>query len=532
MKKLISILIIVVIAFACDDRLDELNTDKKNPAQVPASSLFSNGLKNSFDILNSIDVNENVFNLYIQYFTTTTYPEETRYNLTSRTIPENFWFAIYVDALADLNEAKKLINVDLESEPPNAAELNNQLALITFLEAFMYSTLVDVFGNVPYTEALNPDNITPAYDDAESIYDDLVARIDAALNSLDMSEPAFGPNQDILYHDDLSLWVKFANTLKFRMGMRLADYNSTKSQSWVNSALAGGVFESNADNAALSYQSIAPNTNPVYVDLVLSGRQDFILAETIGNRLNELRDPRITAYVTPVAFAYKTDENSVKLDSTITNSTGYYIVWEAVDGTDSLTWRNGTFTVRAADADKNPRVFKGGKIGANNSYVIHAKVGPALYANPSLPGTIMSYAEVEFLMAECVERGGYNVTGTAEEHYNAGILASFNQWGVDGYDDYIMQPNVAYNTAAGDWKNKIGRQLWLSQYDMGVEAWNSWKRLDHDAPYPLDGDTEVTIPYRFTYPLIEDQLNGVNVTAASNAIGGDEKYTKIFWDVN
>ncbi|MCX2742755.1 SusD/RagB family nutrient-binding outer membrane lipoprotein [Mangrovivirga sp. M17] len=532
MKKIISILILVVFAFACDDRLDDLNTDKKNPEVVPASSLFSNGLKNGFDILNSINVNENVFNLYVQYFTTTTYPEETRYNLTSRTIPENFWFAIYVDALSDMNEAKKLINEDLNNEPLNPEELTNQIAVINIFEAYMYHTLVDVFGNVPFTEALDPENITPVYDDAEAVYDAVLSKINTALGNLDESNPAFGSTQDILYHDDLSKWMKFANTLKLRIGMRYADLNPSRSVSLVNEALAAGVFESNEDNAALQYLNVAPNTNPVYEDLVLSGRQDFILAETVSNLLSSLQDPRITEYATPVAFGYKTDDDNNKLDSTIVDSPGYYILWEAVDGSDSLTWREGTFTISAADADRNPRVYRGGLIGENNSYVTHAKVGPSLYADPSLPGTIMSYAEVEFLLAEAVERGGYNVSGTAEEHYNAGIEASFDQWGVEGFEDYIVQPDVAYTTAEGDWRNKIGRQLYLALYDMGVESWNSWKRLDHDVLQPLYGDAEVTVPVRLTYPLIEDQLNGENVSAASQAIGGDEKDTRIFWDVN
>ncbi|QCK14463.1 SusD/RagB family nutrient-binding outer membrane lipoprotein [Mangrovivirga cuniculi] len=532
MKKIISIIIISVIAFGCDDRLDELNTDKKNPAQVPASSLFSNGLKNGFDILNSINVNENVFNLYVQYFTTTTYPEETRYNLTSRTIPENFWFSIYVDALSDLNEAKNLINSDLENEPTNPEELTNQIAIINIFEAYLYHTLVDVFGNVPYSEALDPDNITPVYDDAQAIYDEIIMKINTALSNLDESQPAFGATQDILYHDDLSKWMKFANTLKLRIGMRYADVDPNRSTSLVNEALSAGIFESNADNASLEYLSAAPNTNPVYEDLVLSGRQDFILAETVGDVLNSLQDPRITAFATPVAFGYRTDDNNNRLDSTIVDSPGYFIVWDAVNGSDSLSWQQGTFTISASDANLNPRVFRGGLIGENNSFVTHAKVGPALYADPSLPGTIMSYSEVEFLLAEAVERGGYNVSGTAEEHYNAGIEASFDQWGVNGYEDYISQLEVAYATADGDWRNKIGRQLWIALYDMGVESWNSWKRLNHDTLKPLEGDTEVTVPLRLTYPLIEDQLNGDNVAAASQAIGGDEKYTRIFWDVN
>ena len=88
---------------------------------------------------------------------------------------------------------------------------------------------------------------------------------------------------DLLYGGSSAAWLKFANSLKLRIGNRLSDVNSTLAKSTIESAVSGGVFTSNGDNATLPYQGSTPNTNPVWVDLVQSGRQDHIPSNTRNN---------------------------------------------------------------------------------------------------------------------------------------------------------------------------------------------------------------------------------------------------------
>jgi hypothetical protein len=321
-------------------------------------------------------------------------------------------------------------------------------------------------------------------------------------------------------------WTKFANSVKFRLGMRLADVNSSKSVSVVNSALNAGVFTSNADNASMAYQSAAPNTNPVYSALVLSGRSDYVISNVLADKLNSTMDGRLFRYASgPIDFPFPTDDNDVTQDTTFTTD-GLFLI---IDG--ETTHVSGEVTL-TADQEGSVSYIQGGVYGTNNSFNAFSKVSALLYDDPEYPGTILNYAELEFLMAEAVERGGYSVTGTAEEHYNAGIQASFDQWGASGYVDYIAQPEIAYATASGDYKQKIGFQMWVALYNQGFESWNTWKRLDFDGLVPLPGETDLSIPLRLPYPLEEAQLNGQNLSAAASAIGGDEVTTKIFWDMN
>lgn len=484
MKKILYISLMTLFFIGCDDRLDELNTDKRNPAEVDPTSLFAQGLRETMDNITSISVNDNPFNLYAQYWAQTTYPDESQYNLVSREIPANFWVNGYRDALQDFKAAR--VRVELQLEEGTSGEpdevLNNRLAAIDIMMAYVYHTMVDVFGNIPYSEALDPENISPAYDDARTIYDNIIATLTAAGASIDVSAEGFPVAQDPMYGGDMTKWFKFANSLKLRLGMRLADVDPTASQSIVNEALAAGVFESNDDNASMAYQSASPNTNPIYEDLVLSGRHDFVAANTLVNIMNGLDDPRRAVYF---------------------------------------------------DDNLGEGVYEGGIYGSANNFSDFTQIGEILHT-PDFPGILMTYAEVEFLMAEAAARGGYAVPGTAADHYHAGIEASFNQWGLSDAmaAEYIAQPNVNYNTAPGDYKQKIGLQMWLALYNQGFEAWSTWRRLDFAGLTPPPGMVIADIPLRFTYPLEEAQLNRPNYTAAGTAIGGDLVTTPLFWDVN
>lgn len=477
MKKIIYSIFLVSVIFSCD--VDESH-DSKNPSEVPGETLFSNAQKELVDQMVNTNVNTNVFRLFSQYWTQTTYTDESNYDITTRTIPDNHWEALYVDVLKDLNAAKTAIEESaLATDTENdIAVRTNKLAIISLIEAYTYQILVDTFGNIPYEEALYINNVTPAYDDAKTVYLKLIAKIDTALASLDESTGSFG-NSDLIYSGNVTNWIKFANSLKLKMGMTLADIDATLAKSTVESA-ASNLFTSNEDNAALTYLSALPNTNPLYEDLVASGRHDFVTADTIIDAMNNLEDPRRSFYFTAT-------------------SDGSYI---------------------------------GGTYGASNSYGSNSHPGTTII-NPTFEGTILDYVEVEFFLAEAVERG-FAVGGTAEEHYNNAITASILYWGGTNADAtaYLAIPEVAYSSATGDYKQKIGTQKWLALYNRGFEAWTEWRRLDYPVlSAPADGVIN-EVPKRFTYPIKEQTLNGANYNSASSAIGGDLMTTKLFWDIN
>lgn len=477
MKKVLYLLIIVFIASVtgCTDKFEAFNTDRKNPATVPGESLFTNAQKEFSDYTNNTNVNINIFKLMSQYWTETTYTDEANYDLVTRNNARNIFDRMYLRVLNDLKEASKIIT-STEVIASEEGAKQNKLQIIEIMNVLVYSHLVDVFGAVPYSEALNSDNVYPKYDMGSDIYKDLFTRLNAALGNLNAGSGSFG-SADLFYGGDVAAWIKFGNSLKVRMAITIADADNALAKSAVEAA-AANIFASNDDDCKLNYLTSSPNYNQLYADLVASGRKDFVAANTIIDVMNTLSDPRLPAY--------------------FTEFNGEYI---------------------------------GGNYGEQSSYSQYSHISDIVQA-PDFPGLMLTYSEVCFYMAEAAERG-YNVGGTAEEWYNKGITASFDFWGVSGVDAYLAKPEVAYATATGTWRQKIGTQSWLANYTRGVEAYTNWRRLDFPIlNLPPEAPTYADIPVRFTFPINEQTLNAVNYKAASDAIGGDLVTTKIFWDKN
>lgn len=195
---------------SCVENLEDYNVDQKSAANVPPATLYTGAVKELSDVITTPDVNINNYRFYVQQWTTTQYLDEPRYNMTTRLIPQNVWQALYRDVLADLGESKRLVEEDAFTTD---AIKGNQMAQIEIMEVFAWSVLLNTFGNVPYSEALNPDNSLPAYDDAATVYEEILSRLDAALNRIDPDETGFDEG-DIIYEGDMELWWKFGNTLK------------------------------------------------------------------------------------------------------------------------------------------------------------------------------------------------------------------------------------------------------------------------------------------------------------------------------
>ena len=485
MKKIVILFLsFTALLTACTKNFDDFNVDKKNPSEVSGNSLFASAQLSLTDQISTPNVNLNIFRLWAQYWTETTYTDEANYNIVDRTIADNTFQAYYRDVLKDLNEAARLIALEQPVLPADPVIQKNRLNIIELLNVYCFQQLVDIFGDVPYTEALDLDKVLPVYDDAATIYADLIDRVDAALANLDDAQGSFGES-DLIYGGDVASWIKFGNSLKVKLGITIADANATLAKSTIESAY-NKAFGSNADNALLYYLSAPPNSNPIYDELVLTGRKDFVGANTMIDIMNGLTDPRLEAFFTM---------------------------------TDTST---ETGVVKMA--------YSGGLYGQSSPYALYSHVADPILA-AGFPGILLTYDEVLFYLAEAAERG-LSVGGTAETLYNDAITASFDFWGVSDVATYLAKPEVAYTTATGTWKQKIGTQEWIAFYTRGLEGYTEWRRLD----YPVfnispDAFTEGgEVPKRFTYPINEQTLNPDNYAAAATAIGGDDMLTKLFWD--
>ncbi|HDZ14569.1 hypothetical protein LCGC14_0539380 [marine sediment metagenome] len=475
MKKQIILLLTVAFTISCSD-FGDLNEDPKSATVVPAATLYANGTRNLVDLMTESSVNINIFRFMAQSWTSTTYTDEPNYDLKVRDQPGNFWDGMYTDVLRDLDETRNVIN-NGDNGGIDPAVIQNQLASISILEVFTYHVMVDTYGDVPFTQALDIQNVNPQYDDDTAIYTAIITKLNEAINSINVNAGSFG-SSDLLYAGDMAGFRKFANSLKLRMAVRIAQIDPGTAATMASEAIASGVFESNADNANFQYLEASPNTNPVWTDLVESGRQDFIPSDIVVDIMVGLDDPRIPIFFRP----------------------------NLGDG-----------------------VYRGGAYGENAPYADHTNLGD-IFHTPDTEGILMDFPEVSFLLAEAEELGLADPAGTPQENYNAAVTASLEYWGAEGAAGYLAQPNVAYATAAPTWQETVAVQKWIHLFNRGFEAWTTYRLYGAPALKTTPFSNEQP-PRRYTYPNDEPSVNGPGYQAAASAMGGDEKTSRVFWDV-
>ncbi len=476
--KMLFIGMIAVTAVSCTKDLTSLNNNPKAAVIVPSASVFLVGQKNLVDYNTTTSTSQAPFRVFAQTWTENTYTTEARYILSAYNAPDGWWNVLYSSILNNLTQAKGLFAADLL----DAGTKRNNLIITDILQIYAYNQLVNTYGNIPYTESESRSIPFPKYDDAKTVFYDLLTRLDTCIAGLNTASGAMG-NADQIYKGNIASWKKFAATLKLKMAMMVADTDPATAAKKVQEAVTAGVFQSNTDNAKFAYQaSPTGNANPIWVALINSGRHDFAPGGLLVNTMLSWKDPRLPLYFTK-------------------------------------------------DFAGN---YSGGVAGSTNNYV-NLSTFSAQWLAATYPGDILDYPETEFLLAEAVERG-ISVGGTAETHYNNGVTASVLFWGGTAGDAsaYLAQPAVAYKTATGNYKQKIGYQKWIALANRGWDAWTEIRRLKYpdintvSAPIGASGQ----MPLRFYYPTNEQSSNQNNWAVAVKAQAGsaaDNVSTKLFW---
>lgn len=543
MKRIISIIAIAVLTVSCEKDLSDLNENKKDPVDVDGESMFTATQKRLADQILTPNVNNNNLRLWIQHWQETTYTDESRYDQTTRSIPDNHWDIMYMDVLGNLVDAAGRINS--EDDPETNDLKPGKIGIIRLMKAYTYANLIETFGNIPFEEALDIDNQTPEYDDAQETYYKVIDTLDAGIDQLTNYDaaPPFTASQDNIYQGDVESWIKFGNTLKLRMAMVLSDVDDSKAQEIAQEALDAGVFDTNEDDAKFTYEEAAPNNNPLDNELVLSGRDDYVAAETLIDAMNDLNDPRRGNYFDPninTALGEATGVNGTTINVDgfeekpnkgdlifIVNGTEDWSTVGIVSNVGSNSFDVEDIVIEPGAGDKLIiGEYVGGVIGDNSNYDNHSHANRAMVA-PDRSGNILSNIEAKFLQAEAAQRFG--IGGSAESLYNEGIEASFEAWGTPGYDDYINKSEVKYDD--NNWKESLGKQAWISLYDKSFAPYIMVRRFDEPAlKQPKRASSG--FPNRYTYPINAQSLNESNWEQASDDIGGDEAETRLFWDVN
>ena len=476
-RKGVSVLVFAsLLSAGCTKDISGYNSQPKAPSTVPAGPLFTYAVKNLCDAMSDCSGFVNIFRHIVEHWSQAVIQDAAQYNFNIDNTCDTWWSRMYVNVLSNLHASDSILAQDNVTLP---AVTKNKRAIVDIMEVYTFNVLVNSFGNVPYSQALNYKDLTPKYDDAKTIQQDLLGRLSADIANLDATNSSFAATEDLFYGGNVSKWIAFASTLQIKIAMTLADVDNTDAKRIVE-ADNGKAFSSTATDAVWQYLAV-PNNNPTYNALVLANRTDFIACSTLINYLIGMSDPRL-----PLFFG--------------TNSSGAYV---------------------------------GGVIGVPTPYATCSKPAAALNL-ATTPYVFMDYMDLEFYRAEAIERG-YNIPGTAEQHYDSAIAISIRYWGGTQaqVNAYLARPDVAYSTATGTWRQKIGFQKWIALYCRGFDGWTELRRFDWPTMVVPQGAVS-GFPNRMTYPATinsEQALNGVNYTQAAAAIGGDKAETKLYWDI-
>ena len=382
-----------------------------------------------------------------------------------------------------------------------------QFAWAQLLRIAAMHRMTDKYGPIPYSE-VSGNSIAVAYDPQEQLYKRLFDDLDDVITELTnfvQSNPGLKPMEryDLVYAGDYAKWVKFANSLKLRMAMRIVNvepgYAQQKAEEAVSHPL--GVIELDDENAFISLKQ-----NPIYV--CWNPYSDTRAAADIVSYMKGYKDPRMEKYFT------------------------------------------------ASTVAGNPWV------GLRSGITVPKKDNVLVYTCPNFPATNlrlmwMNAAEVSFLRAEGAWRG-WAMGGTPEFFYKQGIERSFGQYGLSGADAYAGNstlkpadyddPVLNYGSRArtditikwaddGRELERIMTQKWIAIYPLGQEAWSEQRRTGYPKFFPVvvnhGGDNELTegLARRIPYPPSEQDHNEENYKAAVALLHGADDYaTRLWWN--
>lgn len=390
---------------------------------------------------------------------------------------DRHWRMIYSDAMQDIE--------DIIALSEGREEFQQYRAIAYIMKAYAFQVATDAFGDVPLSEANDPENTNPAYDAQSVVYDSIFLFVDQGIDLIDVDAVAHPGNDDLIFQGDMEQWLRFANTFKLRAYMRLSEVNPGKAAAGI-ATLDGAEFLE--EDAAISYAAIGGNQNPLFSEMLgLNRVQNVVASETVAKFMTDNDDPRAAVFFDPYVAA--------GIDSVI--------------GVPQGSFRTNTRVVS----------FPSAAVGAN------ARNDQSATA----PVKFLSAAESYFLQAEAVVRGWLSSGAPAQELFVAGIRASFESYDVPGLEAYLSSaPAAQWPGGADPQIEAIITQKWVAMTgNQGFEAWSEWRRTGYPDFLVVSIATSLgddRMPARILYPSTE-------VTRNAEFPGVKQVWEPVWWDV-
>ncbi|TRX52196.1 SusD/RagB family nutrient-binding outer membrane lipoprotein [Fulvivirga sp. M361] len=503
-KTMLQGVLVILMVTACTSDFDEMNVSPVavQEDRINEDLLFTRALVYGMLRYTELQRAQHLYtHHYIQY-----YSVAVDYFQTGRYITRNDWLTAYwTEAYADFGmQCQQVINLTRDNP-----EKVNKTSIARIWKVFIMHRITDFWGDVPYSEAFSGD-ITPVYDKQADIYRDMLSELENAVAQIDPSKTLNFQTSDVMYRGDLDLWIRFANSLRLRLAMRISDADPALAQEHVTAILAENrLIENNSQSAIMNYgRDFGGADENVQPMSLIKSFNEYRMSNTIIDYLQDNNDPRLPIYASPA------------------------------EGGNYVGLTNG---LNPAEVNEIIR----------NDYSQDSEIISNVYS----PSTALQYSEVNFLKAEAALKGWG--PGNPQDHYEEGIRASVNYW-LDVYtnlqtrvpnpdalpvievtsldiDNYLQEPAISYDNDNA--LEQIITQKWLANINNGFESWAEYRRTGFPLLNPIpntDGLSETggtSVPVRVRYPIEELSLNQLNYEAAVQN-NPDLVTTRVWWDVN
>ncbi|HEX9979659.1 MAG TPA: SusD/RagB family nutrient-binding outer membrane lipoprotein [Flavobacterium sp.] len=410
--------------------------------------------------------------------TTNPYSDEYRSNITA-----TFYGDIWNWTYRNVANFQRIIDY-------NSENFDNHKAIAKVMKSFYMQYMVDLYGDVPYSEAFKGQaNLYPSYDDDKAVYRGLITEIDEAvalIQGTDANDVAVG-GEDAMLSGDMGEWIRFANTIKLRILIRQSGLTDAETTTYISEqldALAGAQYIGKDVTINPGYSgSTSNNQNPFYgtYGFTITGgastQRNFVVASAhAANALNSTNDPRRSR------------------------------LWTVVAG-------NVIGIEQGADSDAAPD---------NPSLLGPAIVPTDDEVGSSMNGYVMTLSEAKLLLSEAVYRYPSKFPGMdAKTLFEEGIAASFERLGASGLPGYLSSINGIEGfgwDATPDKIEAIMTQKWIALMNVhAIESWIDFNRTGYpETPFAIT-NPGVGRPKRLMYPTSEYVANSANVPQQTSA---------------
>ena len=428
------------------------------------------------------------------------------YNQENFGIAETTWENIYQNVIRN--------TVDIISKYQDDPNRSNVYNMARIIRAHAGMVLTDTYGEAPYSGAgfgFIDRNGTPEYDSQEAIYNSVLNDLEEATAALSAAGRVEGG--EILYAGDITKWQRFGYSLMLRAAMRLTKVNPSLAQEFVEKAVAGGVMESNDDNAIVRHSADFPNF--VGGQLNSTEAANFYMTEPLVDFFQSNNDPRLG--VMSVRYVGATNGNE-QLEEVATRD--------------------------PADQIGHPIGFDNSSIDARAqadgiaSFYAYTQFDRNTIGKQDAPFFLLTYAQTQLLLAEGAVRGW--VGGAPDEYFANGIRAHMEQLAIHDGNMAIESGEIDAYIAANPLEaatdlEQINTQYWVACIFNSQEGFANFRRSGYPAlapnPYPQSAIGAGEFIRRLTYHQSEYVNNLENINAAISRQGPDRLESRVWWDV-